>query len=158
MDLTSPRVIKDIAARFGFTFSKGLGQNFLLDSNVLDKIVEAVQSEGKLRNELSLLQGDGIPSGVLKMIVEGGLVGDHHVCPPLLGLVQNLGGGGHTEGNLAHLFFRVAVLAGIHGGSVQRCSADELLHQFSGCHNNTPFLEKVKAGNRFSVPRHAWLN
>ena len=43
MDLTSPRVIKDIAARFGFTFSKGLGQNFLLDSNVLDKIVEAAE-------------------------------------------------------------------------------------------------------------------
>lgn len=45
MDLTSPRVIKDIAARFGFTFSKGLGQNFLLDSNVLDQIVEAAEIE-----------------------------------------------------------------------------------------------------------------
>lgn len=45
MDLTSPRVIKDIAARFGFTFSKGLGQNFLLDSSVLDKIVEAADIE-----------------------------------------------------------------------------------------------------------------
>ena len=43
MDLTSPRVIKDIAARFGFTFSKGLGQNFLLDSSVLDRIVEAAE-------------------------------------------------------------------------------------------------------------------
>jgi len=45
MDLTSPRVIKDIATRFGFTFSKGLGQNFLLDSSVLDKIVEAADIE-----------------------------------------------------------------------------------------------------------------
>ena len=45
MDLTSPRVIKDIAARFGFTFSKGLGQNFLLDSGVLDQIVEAAEIE-----------------------------------------------------------------------------------------------------------------
>ena len=43
MDLTSPKVIKEIAARFGFTFSKGLGQNFLLDSSVLDKIVEAAE-------------------------------------------------------------------------------------------------------------------
>lgn len=41
MDLTSPRVIKDIAERFDFGFSKGLGQNFLLDSNVLDRIAEA---------------------------------------------------------------------------------------------------------------------
>jgi len=41
MELTSPKVIKDIAERFGFSFSKGLGQNFLLDPNVLDKIANA---------------------------------------------------------------------------------------------------------------------
>lgn len=41
MDLTSPRVIKDIAERFDFSFSKGLGQNFLLDERVLDKIADA---------------------------------------------------------------------------------------------------------------------
>lgn len=43
MDLTSPRVIKEIAERFGFAFSKGLGQNFLLDESVLDRIVEAAE-------------------------------------------------------------------------------------------------------------------
>ena len=41
MDLTSTKVIKEIAERFGFNFSKGLGQNFLLDETVLDKIVDA---------------------------------------------------------------------------------------------------------------------
>lgn len=41
MELTSPKVIKEIAERFGFSFSKGLGQNFLLDPNVLDKITDA---------------------------------------------------------------------------------------------------------------------
>ncbi len=45
MDLTSPRVIKDIAERFDFNFSKGLGQNFLLDERVLDKIAEAADIE-----------------------------------------------------------------------------------------------------------------
>ncbi len=45
MDLTSPRVIKDIAARFGFSFSKGLGQNFLLDDTVLDDIAYAAEIE-----------------------------------------------------------------------------------------------------------------
>lgn len=40
MDLTSPKVIKDICRQFDFGFSKGLGQNFLLDSGVLDKIVD----------------------------------------------------------------------------------------------------------------------
>lgn len=41
MDLTSPKVIKQIAEQFDFGFSKGLGQNFLLDPQVLDKIADA---------------------------------------------------------------------------------------------------------------------
>ena len=41
MDLTSPRVIKDIQTRFGFSFKKGLGQNFLTSQEVLDRITEA---------------------------------------------------------------------------------------------------------------------
>lgn len=45
MELTEPRVIKDIAERFGFSFSKGLGQNFLLDKSVLEDIVDAAQPE-----------------------------------------------------------------------------------------------------------------
>lgn len=49
MDLTSPKTIKALASDFGFTFSKGLGQNFLTDPNVLDKIVEAADpAEGVL--------------------------------------------------------------------------------------------------------------
>lgn len=43
MDLTSPKTIKEICARFDFSFSKGLGQNFLSDRHVLEKIVEAAQ-------------------------------------------------------------------------------------------------------------------
>lgn len=45
MDLTSPKTIKDICRRFDFNFSKGLGQNFLLDASVLDKIVTAAEAE-----------------------------------------------------------------------------------------------------------------
>ncbi len=41
MELTNPKVIKDIVREFGFSFSKGLGQNFLLDKSVLEEIVEA---------------------------------------------------------------------------------------------------------------------
>lgn len=43
MELTSPKTIKEIAAKFGFTFSKGLGQNFLTDANVLEMIADAAQ-------------------------------------------------------------------------------------------------------------------
>lgn len=45
MDLTSVKTIKELAARFGFVFKKGLGQNFLTDGTVLDKIVAAAEIE-----------------------------------------------------------------------------------------------------------------
>lgn len=41
MELTSVKTIKGLAAGFGFDFSKGLGQNFLTDATVLDKIAGA---------------------------------------------------------------------------------------------------------------------
>lgn len=44
-ELTSPKVIKEIAQRFDFTFSKGLGQNFLTDRSVLCDIVAAAEIE-----------------------------------------------------------------------------------------------------------------
>lgn len=44
MDLTSPSVIKSIRERFGFTFKKGLGQNFLTSRAVLEDIADAAQT------------------------------------------------------------------------------------------------------------------
>lgn len=38
--LSSPARIKDIAARYGFTFSKSLGQNFLINPSVCPRIAE----------------------------------------------------------------------------------------------------------------------
>lgn len=38
-NLTSPKVIKEILEESGFKFSKSLGQNFLIDENVLDKMI-----------------------------------------------------------------------------------------------------------------------
>lgn len=45
MELTKPKIIKEIAEKYGFSFSKGLGQNFLLDKNVLEDIVGAAEPE-----------------------------------------------------------------------------------------------------------------
>ena len=39
--LTSPRVVKSILSKHGFYFTKSLGQNFLIDDNILKKIVRA---------------------------------------------------------------------------------------------------------------------
>lgn len=38
-NLTSPKVIKQILEESGFRFSKSLGQNFLIDDSVLDKMI-----------------------------------------------------------------------------------------------------------------------
>ena len=39
-NLSSPKVIKEVIKRYGFNFSKSLGQNFLIDGNVVEKIVD----------------------------------------------------------------------------------------------------------------------
>ncbi len=41
--LYSPKVIKDILDRYGFKFSKSLGQNFLIDGNIIKKIAEIAE-------------------------------------------------------------------------------------------------------------------
>jgi len=46
MDLTDIRTIREIERNFNFGFSKGLGQNFLLDSTVLDEIADAAEISG----------------------------------------------------------------------------------------------------------------
>ena len=40
-NLTSPKVVKAILEKHGFYFTKSLGQNFLIDNNILKKIVRA---------------------------------------------------------------------------------------------------------------------
>lgn len=41
--LTSPRYLKELLERHNFRFSKSLGQNFLIDRNILDKIIEGAR-------------------------------------------------------------------------------------------------------------------
>lgn len=55
--LTSPKVVKDILKRHGFEFSKGLGQNFLIDGNILDKIINGADICG---DDFILEVGPGI--------------------------------------------------------------------------------------------------
>jgi len=42
-NLSSPKVLKEIINKYGFRFNKNLGQNFLIDNNVLDKIIHAAE-------------------------------------------------------------------------------------------------------------------
>jgi len=41
VDLTSPKTIKELLSKYETRPSKGLGQNFLIDKNVLEKIIKA---------------------------------------------------------------------------------------------------------------------
>lgn len=43
MKLYSPKVMKEILEKYGFKFSKSLGQNFLIDGNIINKIVDAAE-------------------------------------------------------------------------------------------------------------------
>lgn len=46
-DISTPRRTKEIISRHGFSFKKSLGQNFLIDQNILYKIVEAAGLDGE---------------------------------------------------------------------------------------------------------------
>ena len=55
--LSSPRIVKEIIEKHGFKFSKSLGQNFLIDDNILDKIVEGAEIT---ENDVVIEVGPGI--------------------------------------------------------------------------------------------------
>lgn len=66
MDLYKISTIKEICNKFGFSFAKGFGQNFLTDKNILEKIVEL----SKVDKDVSVIEiGPGF--GVLtKFLLE----------------------------------------------------------------------------------------
>jgi 16S rRNA (adenine1518-N6/adenine1519-N6)-dimethyltransferase len=45
--LTSPRRLKEVITRYGFTFSKSLGQNFLIDQNIVQNIIKGAEVTGE---------------------------------------------------------------------------------------------------------------
>ncbi len=45
MELTSPKVIREIQNKFGFNFKKGLGQNFLTSKSVLEDICDVAKPQ-----------------------------------------------------------------------------------------------------------------
>ena len=55
--LYSPKTIKQIQDLYGFKFTKSLGQNFLIDKNFVDKIVDTAKIEGE--NVLEIGPGIG---------------------------------------------------------------------------------------------------
>ncbi|MFC4811888.1 16S rRNA (adenine(1518)-N(6)/adenine(1519)-N(6))-dimethyltransferase RsmA [Paenibacillus sp. GCM10023250] len=70
-DVGSPRRTKDIIAKYGFTFKKSLGQNFLIDQNILRKIVGAAELD-ETKGALEI--GPGIGALTQQLALEAGRV------------------------------------------------------------------------------------
>jgi 16S rRNA (adenine1518-N6/adenine1519-N6)-dimethyltransferase len=62
--LTSPKTIKALMSRYGFHFSKSLGQNFIIDENVLERIVTGAEI-GPEDDVLEIGPGIGVMTEVL---------------------------------------------------------------------------------------------
>ncbi|MBJ6361291.1 16S rRNA (adenine(1518)-N(6)/adenine(1519)-N(6))-dimethyltransferase RsmA [Paenibacillus sp. GCM10012307] len=58
MQVATPKRTKEIIAKHGFSFKKSLGQNFLIDQNILDKIVSAAKLD-KTKGALEIGPGIG---------------------------------------------------------------------------------------------------
>ena len=63
MELTSPKIIKQIASDYGFVFKKGLGQNFLTSGKILEEIAEAAEIEDG--GVIEIGAGFGVPTNEL---------------------------------------------------------------------------------------------
>ena len=65
--LSSHKATKEVVQKHNFKFSKSLGQNFLIDTNVIDRILEGarVQEGDYVRAGTPLSDGAITPSDIL---------------------------------------------------------------------------------------------
>ncbi len=70
-DIATPKRTKEIIAKYGFSFKKSLGQNFLIDQNILNKIVAAAELD-KSKGALEI--GPGIGALTQRLAAEAGTV------------------------------------------------------------------------------------
>lgn len=86
-DIASPRRTKEIIQRHGFSFKKSLGQNFLIDQNILGKIVEAA---GLDSTKGALEIGPGIGALTEKLAQEVGAVTAVEIDQRLIPILQEV--------------------------------------------------------------------
>lgn len=58
-DIATPVRTKEILEKFGFSFKKSLGQNFLIDTNILRRIVEHAELDGERSAAIEIGPGIG---------------------------------------------------------------------------------------------------
>ncbi|MDU4695740.1 MAG: 16S rRNA (adenine(1518)-N(6)/adenine(1519)-N(6))-dimethyltransferase RsmA [Paenibacillus sp.] len=86
-DVSTPRRTKEIIQRHGFSFKKSLGQNFLIDQNILGKIVAAA---GLDDTKGALEIGPGIGALTEKLAQEAGRVAAVEIDQRLLPILEEV--------------------------------------------------------------------
>jgi 16S rRNA (adenine1518-N6/adenine1519-N6)-dimethyltransferase len=83
--LTSPKVLKELLERHGFRFSKSLGQNFLIDENILHKII---QGAGITEKDMVLEIGPGVGTMTRALAQKAAAVAAVEIDSALLPILQ----------------------------------------------------------------------
>lgn len=52
LDLTSPQILRGLLQKYNFNFSKSLGQNYLIDRNIVERIIDGAGIDGGLVVEI----------------------------------------------------------------------------------------------------------
>ncbi|WP_018753517.1 16S rRNA (adenine(1518)-N(6)/adenine(1519)-N(6))-dimethyltransferase RsmA [Paenibacillus sanguinis] len=86
-DISTPRRTKEIIQRHGFSFKKSLGQNFLIDQNILGKIVAAAELDS-CKGALEI--GPGIGALTEKLAREAGKVTAVEIDQRLLPILEEV--------------------------------------------------------------------
>lgn len=86
-DISTPRRTKEIIQRHGFSFKKSLGQNFLIDQNILAKIIEAAGLD-KTKGALEI--GPGIGALTEKLAQQAGKVTAVEIDQRLLPILEEV--------------------------------------------------------------------
>lgn len=116
-DIASPSRTKQLIDRYGFTLKKSLGQNFLIDQNVLNNIVAAAQLD---QTKGALEIGPGIGALTQQLAKKAGKVTAIEIDQRLLPLLKET-----LQG-----YENVSV---IHGDVLKLSLRDIFAEQFAGC-------------------------
>ncbi|MUT67721.1 16S rRNA (adenine(1518)-N(6)/adenine(1519)-N(6))-dimethyltransferase RsmA [Paenibacillus sp. NEAU-GSW1] len=86
-EVATPKRTKEIIAKYGFSFKKSLGQNFLIDQNILHKIVSAAGLD-KTKGALEI--GPGIGALTQHLAAEAGKVTAVEIDPRLIPILRDV--------------------------------------------------------------------
>jgi len=87
LEIATSNRTKEIIRKHGFTFKKSLGQNFLIDGNVLDRIIEAAELD-KTRGAMEV--GPGIGSLTERLAQEAGKVASVEIDRRLIPILKDV--------------------------------------------------------------------